>query len=185
MSTGKPRPIVPLYARRAISIFNVVHSLSHYGPRPTQKAVSARFIWKGLKRDIFILQWCSECHDCMASKVSCHVHATREQRELPPDRFMALLVNLVGPPRNRRAINTCSPSWTASPGGLTRYRFLIFGLKPFVTLSCEFGSRILGFPPRSQRIEERNLRRPPGGTYTNCLGSNSITLHPITHKLMV
>ena len=93
MSTGKPRPIVPLYARR--EIFEALHTLSHAGPRPTQKAISARFVWKGLKRDV--LQWCRECQNCQKSKVARHVHAAVEKRELPPGRFRSLHVDLVGP----------------------------------------------------------------------------------------
>ena len=93
VSLGKPRPIVPReWTRR---IFDAVHSLAHSGPRPTQRAVSERFIWHGLKKDI--RKWCKECHSCQAAKIQRHAKAPLSPRPVPTGRFLSLHVDLVGP----------------------------------------------------------------------------------------
>ena len=92
-STGKPRPVVPAnWTRR---VFDAVHGLSHAGPRPTQRAVAAKFVWHGLKADV--RQWCRECPDCQAAKIGTHVHAPLVSRPPPDRRFGSLHVDLVGP----------------------------------------------------------------------------------------
>ena len=65
-STGKERPVLPSeWTKRA---FEVVHNLSHPGIKPTQQAVTARFVWHGLKREV--QRWCKECHAaCQSSKI--------------------------------------------------------------------------------------------------------------------
>jgi hypothetical protein len=71
ISTGEPWPVVPsTWTRR---VFDAVHGLSHTGARPTQRAVSSRFVWHGLKKDV--RRWCQECHACQSSKVHRHVRA--------------------------------------------------------------------------------------------------------------
>ena len=93
VSLGKPRPIVPReWSRR---IFDAVHSLAHLGPRPTQRAVSERFIWHGLKKDI--RKWCKECHSCQAAKIQRHTKAPLSTRPVPTGHFLSLHVDLVGP----------------------------------------------------------------------------------------
>lgn len=92
-STGKPRPLVPKEWRR--HIFDVFHSLSHTGVRPTQRAVAARFVWHGMRRDI--RRWCRECHACQSSKISRHVRAPLAIRDPPDGRFRSLHVDIVGP----------------------------------------------------------------------------------------
>ena len=82
-STGRPRPIVPLHSRKAV--FNTFHSLSNSGPRPTQKAMTKRFVWLNMKKDI--VQWCLECRECQVSKISRHVKAPLVKREPPEGRF--------------------------------------------------------------------------------------------------
>ena len=49
-SQGNIRPVVPESFRH--EIFNLIHNLSHPGARFTCKLVSARFVWKGLNRDV-------------------------------------------------------------------------------------------------------------------------------------
>ena len=92
-STGKARPVIPKQWRR--HIFDVFHGLSHAGVRPTQRAVSARFVWHGMRSDI--RRWCKECHACQSSKVSRHVRAPLTTRDPPDDRFRSLHVDIVGP----------------------------------------------------------------------------------------
>ena len=93
VSMGKPRPVVPReWTRR---IFDAIHNLAHTGCRPTQRAISSRFVWHGLKRDV--RRWCRECHPCQASKIHRHVHAPLTKRPPPDRRFGSLHVDLVGP----------------------------------------------------------------------------------------
>ena len=93
VSTGKNRPIVPLELRR--EVFDVFHGLAHAGPRPTQKAILRKFVWKNLKKDV--VQWCKTCEACQTSKVARHIHSPVVRR-LPPDkRFGSIHVDLVGP----------------------------------------------------------------------------------------
>ena len=65
-STGIPRPLVPASFQRPI--FQALHSLSHPGPKPSTRLISARFVWSGMKKDI--RDWCKTCHDCQSSKVA-------------------------------------------------------------------------------------------------------------------
>ena len=76
VSTGRARPLVPESLRR--KVFALHHDLSHAGPRPTQRAILKSFVWKKLKSDV--VEWCRTCHECMTSKVTTHVRATRMQR---------------------------------------------------------------------------------------------------------
>ena len=93
ISTGTTRPILPKSWTR--SIFNQIHGLSHAGPRPTQQAITKRFVWHGMKRDI--RDWCKECHACQSSKFHRHNQAPLQQRPPPEARFHSLHVDLVGP----------------------------------------------------------------------------------------
>ena len=86
ISMGKPRPVVPREWTR--KVFDA-------GRRPTQRAISSRFVWHGLKRDI--RKWCKDCHPCQASKVHRHVRAPLTERPPPDRRFGSLHVDLVGP----------------------------------------------------------------------------------------
>ena len=76
-------------------MFDLVHCLSHAGPRPTVKAVANRFVWPGFKTDI--RNWCKECQDCQKAKVLTHVLAPVARREPPDRRFGSLHLDLVGP----------------------------------------------------------------------------------------
>ena len=53
MSTGKPRPFVPV--KFQCSIFNSLHQMSHPSVRATQKLVAARYVWPGINFDV--CQW--------------------------------------------------------------------------------------------------------------------------------
>ena len=76
-------------------VFDAIHGLAHAGRRLTQRAISSRFVWHGLKHDI--RKWCRECHSCQASKIHCHVHAPLTERPPPDRRFGSLHVDLVDP----------------------------------------------------------------------------------------
>ena len=90
LSEGRPRPLVPLTFRK--EIFDMVHSLSHPGPRPSTKAISDRFVWPGMKRDI--RAWCRACHACQVAKTARHTRAPLKTRPLPPHRFSSLHVDI-------------------------------------------------------------------------------------------
>ena len=64
VSTGKTRPVVPLSMRR--DVFKAFHDLAHAGPRPTQRGILQKFVWKNLKRDV--VEWCKSCDNCQKSK---------------------------------------------------------------------------------------------------------------------
>ena len=50
LSLGKPRPVVP--KKWTFKVFQTIHSLSHAGPHPTQRAVANCFVWHGMRKDI-------------------------------------------------------------------------------------------------------------------------------------
>lgn len=93
ISTGSNRPVIPReWTKR---VFEAIHGLSHAGPRPTQRAVSSRFVWRRLKADV--RRWCAECHACQSSKIQRHIRAPLKERPPPDHRFSSLHVDLVGP----------------------------------------------------------------------------------------
>ena len=92
-STGVTRPVLPKSWTRPV--FDQIHGLSHAGARPTQQAITQRFVWHGMKRDI--RKWCKECHPCQSSKIHRHTRAPLVERTPPTARFSSLHVDLVGP----------------------------------------------------------------------------------------
>lgn len=93
ISQGIPRPIVPAPFRQRV--FDILHGLSHPGIRATQRMISERFVWHGMKRDI--AQWVKCCLTCQQSKVHRHVTAPLEQYPLPERRFEHLNIDITGP----------------------------------------------------------------------------------------
>ena len=71
VATGIRRPLIPPGWRK--KVFDLVHDLSHAGPRPTIKAVAERFVWPKFKTDI--RNWCKTCQACQLAKVTMHVSA--------------------------------------------------------------------------------------------------------------
>jgi len=93
VSTGLPRPVVPASWRR--SIFEAVHGLSHPGGKPSVRMVAAKFVWRGLKKDV--RTWAGECVACQRAKVHCHTKAPLERFLVPERRFDHVNIDLVGP----------------------------------------------------------------------------------------
>ena len=114
VSTGRTRPVVPLSMRR--SVFDAYHGLSHTGPRPTQKAILRKFVWKNLKKDV--IEWCRACDPCQTSKVARHT-LTPWSKRVPPDRrFGSIHVDLVGPlpeSEGHKYLFTVVDRWTRWP----------------------------------------------------------------------
>ena len=93
MSTGTPRPLVPVSFRRAA--FSTLHSLSHPGIRATQRLITSRFVWPNVNTDV--RTWTRNCLQCQRSKVHRHTF-TPLSTFLPPGiRFDHIHINLVGP----------------------------------------------------------------------------------------
>ncbi|XP_035764445.1 uncharacterized protein LOC118454313 [Neolamprologus brichardi] len=93
VSTGRPRPVVPVSWRRRV--FDSVHALSHPGVRAAVKLVSSKFVWPGLRKSV--KEWASACIPCQRAKVHKHTKAPLEQFFIPGKRFDHVHVDLVGP----------------------------------------------------------------------------------------
>ena len=65
VSLASLRPIVPAAWRKPV--FQVMHDLSHPGVKASVKQVAARFVWRGLKKDVW--EWTRECVRCQRVKV--------------------------------------------------------------------------------------------------------------------
>ncbi|CAI5672948.1 unnamed protein product [Oreochromis niloticus] len=93
VSTGRPRPVVPVSWRR--QVFDSVHAFSHPGVRASVKLVSSKFVWPGLRKSV--KEWASACIPCQRAKVHKHTKAPLEQFFIPGKRFDHVHVDLVGP----------------------------------------------------------------------------------------
>ncbi|XP_061913889.1 uncharacterized protein K02A2.6-like [Entelurus aequoreus] len=93
VSTGRPRPVVPVDWRRRV--FDAIHSLSHPGVRASVKLVGAKFVWPGLRKDV--RQWAAACVACQRANVHRHTKAALEPFPIPVRRFDHVHVDLVGP----------------------------------------------------------------------------------------
>ena len=93
VSTSRPRPIVPpLWTK---TIFEAIHNLSHPGHKSTTRAISARYVWPGLKREV--KNMVRACHSCQASKIGRHTKTPLNSFDPPDRRFGDIHVDLVGP----------------------------------------------------------------------------------------
>uniref|UniRef100_A0A5S6QIV2 RNA-directed DNA polymerase n=1 Tax=Trichuris muris TaxID=70415 RepID=A0A5S6QIV2_TRIMR len=93
ISTGQPRPIIPISWRRRI--FDAIHGLSHPSIRTTQKLMAMKFVWRGMRKQI--ASWVKCCIPCQTSKVQRHTKAPLQNFELPDRRFDHIHVDIVGP----------------------------------------------------------------------------------------
>ena len=93
ISTGLARPVVPSVFRR--QVFDIMHNLAHPGKKTTQKLISWKFMWYGLKKQVN--QRPIECLVCQRSKIQRHIHAPPETFDVPEKRFRHIHVDLVGP----------------------------------------------------------------------------------------
>ena len=114
VSTGTPRPYVPNSFRRAI--FESLHSLSHPGIRATQRLVTSRFVWPGVRADV--RRWARTCLQCQRSKIHRHTNAPQATFLTPETRFDRVHIDLVGPlpPSNGyQYLLTCVDRFTRWP----------------------------------------------------------------------
>lgn len=93
VSTGIPRPVVPVACRQ--QVFSALISMSHPGIRTTQRLVTTRFVWPGINSDV--RHWTRACLQCQRSKVHCHTVTPLATFATPDARFSAVHLDLVGP----------------------------------------------------------------------------------------
>lgn len=93
VSTGTPRPFVPVSFRRII--FQHLHNISHPGIAASTKLVCARYVWPNMKRDIKM--WVQSCEPCQRSKIQRHTSAPLGTFALPDARFSQIHIDIVGP----------------------------------------------------------------------------------------
>ncbi len=93
VSRGPPRSLVPLPFRKVV--FKALHNIAHPGVLASKRLISARFVWKGMAKDI--TAWCRDCQDCARSKVTTHARVAVQPIEVPSRRFSHIHVDLVGP----------------------------------------------------------------------------------------
>ena len=114
VSTGTSRPYVPAAFRR--SIFDSLHCLSHPGIRATQRLITTRYVWPGIKSDV--RRWARTCLKCQRSKIHLHTAAPLATFSTPDVRFDHVHIDLVGPlpPSNGCVyILTCIDRFTRWP----------------------------------------------------------------------
>jgi hypothetical protein len=95
------------------AVFHAIHDVAHPGIRATRRMLSARFVWKGVGKDVAAM--CRACQQCQRGKVHKQPAAPVQAIPVPARKFSHVHVDLVGP---RRGTCTCSPSSTGLQGGL-------------------------------------------------------------------
>jgi len=93
VSTGSPRPLVPLPMRR--KVFDNLHGLAHPGIRATLRLVSSRYVWPKMNMDV--RNWAKTCLHCQESKVHRHTKSPIGTFATPDARFRHVHIDLVGP----------------------------------------------------------------------------------------
>lgn len=93
VSTGVSRPYVPADFRRAV--FDSLHRLSHPGIRATQRLITDRYVWPGIKSEV--RQWARTCLKCQRAKIHQHTKAPLGTFATPDARFDHIHIDLVGP----------------------------------------------------------------------------------------
>ena len=87
VSTGHPRPIVPASFRK--SVFDTIHGLSHPSIRTTQKLLTDRYVWHGIRKQVG--NWAKNCQGQR------HVKAPLQTFKVPHQRFDHINIDIVGP----------------------------------------------------------------------------------------
>ena len=93
ISTGQPRPIVPANFRK--QVFDVIHGLSHPSIRATQKLITDKFVWNGIRKQV--ANWVKTCIACQEAKVHRHTKAPPQTFNMPHRRFDHIHLDIVGP----------------------------------------------------------------------------------------
>ena len=117
VSTGFPRPLVPLPWRRLV--FDSLHGLSHPGIRATQKLITTRYVWPEMNSDV--RRWTRNCIQCQRSKVQQHTITPLSSFPAPNTRFDIIHIDIVGPlppSRGYTHLLTCIDRFTRWPEAL-------------------------------------------------------------------
>lgn len=91
-TTALPRPYLPT-ALRADTV-NQYHNLCHPGIRSTRKAITGKYWWPNMRKDV--TTWIRACTACQRAKISRHTVTPLEQFAGAP-RFHHVHLDLVGP----------------------------------------------------------------------------------------
>ncbi len=76
-------------------MFHAIHDVAHPGIRATRRMLSARFVWKGVGKDVAAM--CRPCQQCQRGKVHKQPTAPVQAIPVPARKFSHVHVDLVGP----------------------------------------------------------------------------------------
>jgi transposase InsO family protein len=93
VARGITRPLVPVEDRPAV--FHAIHNVAHPGIRATKRMLTARFVWKGVGKDVAAMY--RACQQCQRGKVHKQPAAPVQAIPVPARKFSHMHVDLVGP----------------------------------------------------------------------------------------
>jgi hypothetical protein len=93
ISTGQPRPLIPVPDRK--NVFRAVQELAHAGIGATWRLMTALVVWRGMSSDVSA--WWKDCQLCARGKASPQHKAPVQPIPIPERRFTHVHVDLVGP----------------------------------------------------------------------------------------
>jgi cleavage and polyadenylation specificity factor subunit 1 len=114
VSTGQPRPVVPLSWRR--TVFDLLHSTRHPGIKASTKLVVNRFVWPSVRKDCGL--WARTCIPCQRARIHRHTKSPIGSFDLPKARFRDIHVDVVGPlpeSHGHKYLLTCVDRFTRWP----------------------------------------------------------------------
>ena len=116
MSTGTPRPVVPVNFQQAV--FDSLHSLSHPGIRVTQRLLTARYMYVRPSINTDVRRWVRSCPQCQLTKVHHHTVTPLSTFSTPNAQFDKVHLDIVGPLSSSRGFTyllTCINRFTQWP----------------------------------------------------------------------
>ena len=93
ISTGFPRPFLPVNCRR--SVFDNFHCTSHPGIKSSLRLIKSRYFWPNMDKEI--RTWVRECLSCQSAKVQRHTKAPLSDFDPVSSRFETVHIDIVGP----------------------------------------------------------------------------------------
>ena len=169
---------MPISLRRRV--FDILHSLSHPGSRPTKRLIAARYVWPWLNTDITL--WAKCCLSCQQSKISRHVASPLQSFPVPSSRFEHLHVDIVGPFPPSRGYTYWLIDLLA---GQKQSRWLTTLLKHVSRLSFQVGLLALVCRLPSPLTMDASSSQNFDGMSSTCLELSLLKPHHTIHKLTV